>query len=1157
LDVSEDAVTAPLQHLLDRWDRDPLFRDIAYGGGDRVALPDAIRPYFVAGLAAALERCVVAVVATEHDAEALRAAVSEFMQPSALLGAWDVLPYEGLSPDPRISGHRLEALRLLAHGSGPRVVVASVRGLIQKPAPGSADLAPLHIAVGESIDRDQMAKRLVELGYVREDIASAPGEFAIRGGIVDVCAAHDEQVVRVELSGDDVESLRWVDPETQRSTEDARGVLIGARAELAPTPDVRRRASDAAEQSRSKPYLDDITDKLERLASGAASDGSESLLPRIWDRERDGLATMLPEGCVVVVLDPERCADDAVKAVEHEEELASLWADPTRLAGDVGPSMPGERGWRIREEEGVLYLPLDDVLGEARSSGREVWRMSSYVGGPEVTAVDAKAWEPGTSPHRLLERCRELKAGGYDVVFCSLPGEVGGVGTRLAEEGLAASPVVASHLHGGFTSPPLRLALVTHTEWHARPPTPAIKRRARRTRLLEELAMGDLVVHSHHGIGRYVGMETREIAGFVREYLVVEYHAGDRLFVPTDTTESLQRYVGSEEPALSRLGTADWERAKARVRRRVRDIAADLIRLYSARLHAPGHVFPLDSPWERELAESFPFDETPDQLRAIDEIADDMHRPHPMDRLVCGDVGYGKTEVAVRAAFKAIVEGKQVGVLVPTTLLAQQHLSTFSERFAPFPVKVAMLSRFVDPSEQEQVIAGLAIGEIDVVVGTHRLLSKDVKFHDLGLLVVDEEHRFGVAQKEQLRNMRVNVDVLTLTATPIPRTLEMSLGGIRDLSIIDTAPADRRPVRTFVGPFEERLATAAIRRETGRGGQVFYVHNRVQSIGRELRRLQRLVPEARIAVAHGQMNEERLERTMIDFWEERLDVLLCTTIIEAGLDIPTVNTLIVDRADRLGLAQLYQLRGRVGRAGEQAYAYLFFPENVRLTPTAHERLRTLAAYTELGSGMAIAMKDLEIRGAGNLLGAEQHGHIEAVGFEMYVKLLEEAADELRGKKAEPAPEVRIDLPVDAYLPASYIDREPLRLAAYRRIAEATAHEDVDDVESELADRYGPLPKPALTLIAVARLRADLWAGGITDVSIAPHELHGRVLKMRPVRLEPSAWRQLRERFPRAFVSEATETLLLPVPHAAEIDLVAWIRDGLDGLVVSDKVPADT
>ena len=1140
-------MAAPLQHLLERFERDATFRDVMYGGGDGVAVPDAVRPYFLAALASSLQRCVLAVVPSEADAEALRSTTSEFIQPTALLPSWDVLPYEGLSPDARISAHRLEALRLLGHGAGARVVIASIRGFIQKPAPGAADLEPIAVRKGESIDRDELGRHLVELGYYREDVAAEPGTFAVRGGIVDIYPAQDDRVARIELFGDEVESIRLVDPATQRSVGEATGVTAVARTEVPPSLDIRARAERAVEHARDFVYLSDVADKLERLSSGLIPDGVESLLPRLWDPETDSLAKSVPDGTVVIVLDPHRAADEAERAVEQEEELASLWADPAHIATDIG-----ERPGRVRDEQGVLFLPLDRVTNDLR----EVWRMPGFVAGPETPAIEGRPWET-SSPRALLERCRTLKAEGYDVVFCAQPREVGAVGTRLAEESLADSPVVASQLHGGIVVPPLELAIVTHTEWHARPPAPKQPKRPKRSAILGELRPGDTVVHSQHGIGRYLGMETREVAGFVREYLVIEYAGDDRLFVPTDTTESLQRYIGTDDPSLSRLGTAEWERTKARVRKRVRDIAADLIRLYSARLHSKGHSFPLDTPWERELAESFPFDETPDQLRAIEDVDGDMYRDIPMDRLICGDVGYGKTEVAVRAAFKAVVEGKQVAVLVPTTLLAQQHQAVFSDRFRSFPVKVATLSRFVDAEEQRDVIAQLATGEIDVVIGTHRLLSKDIAFRDLGLLIVDEEHRFGVSQKERLRQMRVDVDVLTLTATPIPRTLEMSLSGIRDLSMIDTAPAERRPVRTFVGPSDERLLTAAVRRELSRGGQVFVVHNRVQSIGREYRKLQRLVPEAKIAIGHGQMNEEVLERTMLDFWDGKVDILLCTTIIEAGLDIPTVNTLIVDRADRLGLAQLYQLRGRVGRAGEQAYAYLFYPSNVRLSATAHERLKTLAQYTELGSGMAIAMRDLEIRGAGNLLGAEQHGHIEAVGFEMYVKLLEDAAKELRGVKTEDVPEVRIELNVDAYLPASYIDREPLRLAAYRRLAETLTNGDVDDAEAELRDRFGPLPKPAKTLLEAARLRADLRERGISDLIVAPHELHGRVAKLRPVHFGPDEMRRVRKSHPRAVLSEATETLLLPVPEGRDVDLVGWLRDAVDELLTRDTVAAES
>jgi transcription-repair coupling factor (superfamily II helicase) len=934
--------------------------------------------------------------------------------------------------------------------------------------------------------------------------------------------------------------------------QDAGPVELYARSELPPTPEIRARAALALESLRGARWAEEIVDRLARLASGARPDGAESLLPRLWDPDTDSLAAFVPGGSLIAVIDPDRCMDEAERAVTEEEELAALWSDPDAITSIRAP----QSGRARRDDSTLIYRPAGEVLSELSRDSTLV-RLTSFRREESEAELDASGWGPGLSPHVLLERCRELQAQGWDVVVCAHDPEAPGVGARLVEEGLSGARVVVSGLRGGFLQPALKLALVTHTEWHARPPAPHRPTRRSRPRALSELRPGDLVVHVLHGIGRYVGMETREVAGFRREYLVCEYAAGDRLFVPSDAAESLQRYIGSEQPALSRLGTADWERVKARVRKRVRDIAADLIRLYSARLHAPGHPFPEDTPWQRELEESFPFDETPDQLLAIQDIARDMARPMPMDRLVCGDVGYGKTEVAVRAAFKAVTEGKQVAVLVPTTLLAQQHHLTFTERLGPFGVNVAMLSRFLSPPEQDAVVASVAAGRVDVVIGTHRLLGKDLAFRDLGLVVVDEEHRFGVSQKERLKRMRVEVDVLTLTATPIPRTLEMSMSGIRDLSVIETPPAARRPIRTFVGPFEERIVTAAIRRELARGGQVFHVHNRVQTIERERLRLERAVPEARIAVGHGQMDEDKLEATMLSFWNREIDVLLCTTIIEAGLDIPTVNTLIVDHADKLGLAQLYQLRGRVGRAGEQAYAYLFYPPNVRLSETAHERLKTLAQFTELGSGMAIALKDLEIRGAGNLLGAEQHGHIEAVGFEMYVRLLEEATRELKGEAPAPeAAELRIDVPINAYLPATYIDREPLRLAAYRRIAEASTAADVGEVRDELRDRFGPLPPPALALLAVAELRAALRPLGISDLSVAPHELHGRVAKMKPVELGADSMRvRLRWLHPRAVFSDATRTLILPIPDVEGRELLEWLRKSLLELLGRDIVPA--
>jgi transcription-repair coupling factor (superfamily II helicase) len=596
------------------------------------------------------------------------------------------------------------------------------------------------------------------------------------------------------------------------------------------------------------------------------------------------------------------------------------------------------------------------------------------------------------------------------------------------------------------------------------------------------------------------------------------------------------KYLGGEAPRLHRLGGSDWVRAKSKVRRAVRDMAGELVRLYSVRMSVPGHAFAPDTPWQAELEDAFPYEETRDQLGAVEEVKRDMEQPRPMDRLICGDVGYGKTEVAVRAAFKAVMDAKQVAVLVPTTLLAEQHLVTFSERFAPFPVTVAMLSRFVSPKDQAETLSAAEAGKVDVLIGTHRLLSQDVRFKDLGLLVVDEEQRFGVTHKERLKSLRTSVDVLTLTATPIPRTLEMSLAGIRDMSVVDTPPEDRQPVLTYVGPYDAEMALAAVRRELLRGGQVFWVHNRVDTIERIASELRaKLGEEARIAVAHGQMDEERLEKVMIDFWDRSADVLVCTTIIESGLDVPAANTLVVERADRLGLAQLYQLRGRVGRSAERAFAYLFFPRQSRLTDEAHERLAAISRFTALGSGISIAMKDLEIRGAGNLLGAEQHGHIAAVGFDTYLRLLSEAVAEMKGEPLPPEREVRIDLPVKAFIPPEWVGQEALRLELYRRIGTARDHSELEQVEAEATDRFGPLPTSVQTLLAVASLKLACLEAGVDEVSTFRKQI-----RLKPVG-EPVG-HEAAARFGEASYHEAMRTLNLDPPSAlGGQDLTRWVE----------------
>ena len=675
-----------------------------------------------------------------------------------------------------------------------------------------------------------------------------------------------------------------------------------------------------------------------------------------------------------------------------------------------------------------------------------------------------------------------------------------------------------------------------------------------------QLQEGDFVVHEQHGVGRFVELLQRATgAGVnktVREYLVLEYAPskrgapGDRLFVPTDQLDQITRYVGGETPVLSKMGGSDWAKTKSKARKAVKEIAGELIRLYSARMASKGHAFGQDTPWQRELEEAFPYVETPDQLTTINEVKADMEREIPMDRLVSGDVGYGKTEIAVRAAFKAVQDGKQVAVLVPTTLLAQQHMETFSERFSGFPVRVATLSRFQTAKQAKEVIEGVLNGSVDVIIGTHRLLSQEVQFKDLGLVIVDEEQRFGVEHKEALKKMRTNVDVLAMSATPIPRTLEMSLTGIRETSTLATPPEERHPVLTYVGPYTDKQASAAIRRELMREGQVFFVHNRVSSIDRTAAHLQELVPEARIAVAHGQMSEAKLEQIIVDFWEKRFDVLVCTTIIETGLDISNANTLIVDRADHFGLSQLHQLRGRVGRGRERAYAYFLYPSEKPLGEVALERLKAVAAHNELGAGMQLAMKDLEIRGAGNLLGGEQSGHIAGVGFDLYIRLVGEAVADFRGEAEEKAAEMKIELPVNAHLPHDYVPGERLRLEAYRKLASALTNEAIDEVLAELVDRYGEPPQEVKNLIDVARFRVDARAAGLTDVA-----LQGNFIRFSPGDLPESRTMRLQRMYPGSQVKPALNSILIPKPKTAKIggrdlqdaEMLQWAHQVLDAI----------
>jgi transcription-repair coupling factor (superfamily II helicase) len=1089
-----------------------------------ITAPDAVRPFLVAALVAHLETPVLAVVARTEEAEQLARDVHAFLGASGaeVFPGWEVLPGEPLSPSIETMGRRLSVLARLREGER-FVVVTTAQGAIQLVADPGANLVPIRLRAGDEIDLGAVAGRLVEYGYDRNYIVERRGEFAIRGGILDVFPPALERPVRIELWGDEISSLRQFALATQRSLGEVDGVSIAPCRELRPDERTRERA---------KELLDERDDPaLARLAEGIVEPGAERLAPLIAGGLHR-LASFLPDGTPAVVVEPKRVRDRAEEVLEQVTE----WSE-------------------LSDAEQRHYIGLDDALP---STAPRIL-MSSFQDAASF-ALPAETWTAlAGKPAQLADRIGELLRSDYRaVVAASLPETARTLHKNLRELGLPlslniddgasddAGSVVVAELGRGFVLPWARLALVAESDITGRRSGAQRRRTAARRRDLSgplDLSDGDYVVHEVHGIGRYLGMVERELLGVHREYLIVEYANGDRLYVPSDQVDLVSKYIGGDAPKVSRLGSSEWAKTKARVRRRVREVAQRLVRLYSERLRVKGHAFAPDTPWQRELEDSFPYEETPDQLRAIDDVKDDMEKPVPMDRLVCGDVGYGKTEIAVRAAFKAVADGKQVAVLVPTTILAQQHFATFVERFRNVPVRVEMLSRFLSQAEAKNVVGDLAVGKIDVVVGTHRLLSEDVKFSDLGLVIVDEEQRFGVDQKEKLKALRSTVDVLTLTATPIPRTLEMAMSGIRPMSIVDTPPENRHPVMTYVGEFDEETVTSAIRRELLRDGQVFYVHPRVNTIDHAAARLRDLVPDARIGVAHGQMDERLLESAMLDFGDKKTNVLVCTTIIESGLDIPSVNTLIVERADLLGLAQMYQLRGRVGRAHERAYAYLFFPPTRSLTEEAHERLKTIGEHTGLGSGFRIAMRDLEIRGAGNLLGAEQSGHIAEVGFDLYVKLMGAAFDEAKGLPWREEAEVRIDLPLNAFIPPSYIADENLRLEAYRRIAAASDDAEAEEVRAEITDRYGgPLPAPVEGLLEVAKLRRVLLRAGITEAATV-----AKTLRVRPIELEDSRQVRLQRLLPQAEWRPSTRTLLIPERTLPETGAVIWLTDLLQQL----------
>ncbi|MCG5430934.1 transcription-repair coupling factor [Mycobacterium sp. MYCO198283] len=1171
-------VQTPIAGLVELACKDPTFTSLAERAAQRppeleIVGPPSARVFVAATLARTAPLLVV--TATGREADDLTAELRGVLGDAvALFPSWETLPHERLSPSTDTVGKRLMVLRRLALPDddllGPplRVVVTTVRSLLQPMAPDLAKLEPVTLRVGEDADFAGLIARLVELGYVREDMVSKRGEFAVRGGILDLFPPTAEHPVRVEFWGDEVSEMRMFAVADQRSIPEIppveQVVAVGCR-ELLLTEDVRARAAELVGE---RPAADNgnaisgsVHDMLAKLASGIPVEGMEALTPVLRPGELGMLVDQLPPGAPLLVCDPEKVrtrASDLIKT--GREFLEASWS-----VAAVGGDAPID----IDALGGSGFRALDDVREGARASGHPWWTVSPLASGADTTVeLDARPAPSARGQQRGAEEIlamlrAHVVGGGCGAVVALGHGTAQRVVEQLAEIDApatlldsAAEPrhgivnVMCGPLHDGLVLPGSQLVIVTETDLTGnRVSAPQGKRlAAKRRNVVDPLALtaGDLVVHDQHGIGRFVEMTERVVGGARREYLVLEYasskrgQSSDKLYVPMDSLDQLSRYVGGESPSLSKLGGSDWTNTKTKARRAVREIAGELVSLYAKRQSSPGHAFAPDTPWQREMEDAFGFTETVDQLTAIQEVKADMEKPVPMDRVICGDVGYGKTEIAVRAAFKAVQDGKQVAVLVPTTLLADQHLQTFTSRMAGFPVTVKGLSRFTSGAESRAVLDGMADGSVDIVIGTHRLLQTGVRWKDLGLVIVDEEQRFGVEHKEHIKSLRTHVDVLTMSATPIPRTLEMSLAGIREMSTILTPPEERYPVLTYVGPYDEKQVAAALRRELLRDGQAFYIHNRVRTIDDAAARVKQMVPEARVVVAHGQMNEEALERTVEGFWHREYDILVCTTIVETGLDISNANTLIVERADTFGLSQLHQLRGRVGRSRERGYAYFLYPKEMPLTETAYDRLATIAQNNELGAGMAVAMKDLEIRGAGNVLGAEQSGHVAGVGFDLYVRLVGEAVEAYRAAysaqsngqtvtTAEEPKDVRIDLPVDAHLPPDYIASDRLRLEAYRRLAAAPDFDGVDAVVEELVDRYGPLPEPARRLVALARLRLLCRRYGITEVGSAG----ATSLRISPLTLPDSGQLRLRRMYPSATYRATTSTIQLPIPRAGD------------------------
>jgi len=1073
------------------------------------------------------------------------------------LPSWETLPHERLSPSAETIGRRLRALhRMHQVRSGvdhPVVILISVRAALQPVIGGLEDHPPFTLERGKNYLLPELGLKLIELAYERVDMVTRRGEFAIRGGILDVFPTTSEHALRLEFFGDELEDIREFSVADQRSIpSNVNQVEMYAARELLITPSVAQRAREMAAE------FPNLREMLEKISNGIPAEGMESLAPVLVPK-LGPITDYLSKSARVILVDPEKLASRAESLVQTNQEfLHAAW--DAAISGSQAPIDLAAGGFY------ELSQLLDLVAQPKLALSALNTEAAMELGLREI---------PRFTPEELLEWLADQQKSGQAIVVTA---QGHGTAERIVEileqaklpviltEALGNPSsdhitVVVGALSHGFAIAEQKLLVLTEGEFFGSASSyvaPSQRKLARRRgQQVDPLALkqGDYVVHEIHGIGRFKELVQRSNGvgkrQHAREYLVIEYapskrgYPGDSLFVPTDQLDMLTRYVGGEAPVLSKMGGTDWARAKGNARKAVRKIAVDLVKLYSARMKSRGHAFGPDTPWQHELEEAFTFQETPDQLTTIEEVKRDMEKPIPMDRLLAGDVGYGKTEVAVRAAFKAIQDGKQVVMLVPTTLLVRQHLETFQERYKGFPITVKPLSRFQTASESKETIRGLETGGVDLVIGTHRLLAGSIKFKDLGLVIIDEEQRFGVEHKEKLKELKHNVDVLAMSATPIPRTLEMAVTGIREMSTLATPPEERHPILTYIGAFSEAQVAAAIRRELIREGQVFFVHNRVATIDKVAADIAKLVPEARIAVAHGQMPEAQLEQVVVDFWERKFDVLVSTTIIETGIDIPNANTLIVDRAEAYGLSQLHQIRGRVGRSRERGYAYFFYDPSKTLSETAHDRLATIATNNELGSGMQVAMKDLEIRGAGNLLGGEQSGHIAGVGFDLYLRMIGEAVAEFKGETIASPAELKLELPVDAHIPSSYVDSERLRLEAYHKLSsESGVKSDrtrLDLILAELEDRYGKAPEPVRNLIEVTHLRQQANRLGLKDVNLL-----GLQAKFAPVELSEAEVVALSHRIPGSRYLQTSKLLTLPAPTSSvgeplrDSEVIDWL-----------------